>query len=184
MALRKENPLPQFKVASYKCLGIWLSFEDPTTLLPGGGEEGRIGRLRSLEKMPPKYAIFSTVLSKIAGTLAWERLQKEYRHTKLVVNAHMDEIVNLTPVKENSFEKAREYYEGLTKNYDALQTLGEADMLRGFVMTTLKKLPPVKPDLVRVDEHWAEWSMKELTANLQKWLKRNKVDDLSTDTGD
>ena len=37
MALRKENPLPQFKVASYKYLGIWLSFEDPTTLLPGGG---------------------------------------------------------------------------------------------------------------------------------------------------
>ena len=36
-ALRKENPLPQFKVASYKCLGIRLSFEDPTTLLPGGG---------------------------------------------------------------------------------------------------------------------------------------------------
>ena len=57
-------------------------------------------------------------------------------------------------------------------------------MLRGFVMTTLKKLPPVKPDLVRVDDHWVEWSMKELTANLQKWLKRNKVDDLSTDTGD
>ena len=64
-ALRKENPLPQFKVASYKCLGIRLSFKDPTTLLPGGRGEGRIGRLRRLEKMPPKYAIFSTVLSKI-----------------------------------------------------------------------------------------------------------------------
>jgi len=25
-------------------------------------------------------------------------------------------------------------------------------MLRGFVMTTLKKLPQVKPDLVRVDD--------------------------------
>ena len=68
MALLKENPLPQSKVASYKCLGIWLSFEDPTTLLPGGEEEGRIGLLRSLEKMPPKYAIFSTVLSKIVAT--------------------------------------------------------------------------------------------------------------------
>ena len=64
-ALRKENPLLQFKVASYKCLEIRPSFEDPTTLLPGGGGKGRIGRLRSLEKMPPKYAIFSTVLSKI-----------------------------------------------------------------------------------------------------------------------
>ena len=79
------------------------------------------------------------------GTLgyktAWERLQKEYGQTKLVVNAHMDEIINLTPVKGSSFEKVREFYEVLSKNYDALQTLGEADMLRGFVMTTLKKLP-------------------------------------------
>ena len=42
-------------------------FEDPTTLLAGGGGrgEGRIGWLRSLEKMPPKNAIYSTVLSKI-----------------------------------------------------------------------------------------------------------------------
>ena len=36
----------------------------------GVGGEGRIGRLRSLEKMPPKYAIFSTVLSKIVD-LKW-----------------------------------------------------------------------------------------------------------------
>ena len=69
MALCKENPLLQFKVASYKRLGIRLSFEDPTTLLPGGGGEGRIGRLRSLEKMPPKNAIFSTVLSKIVAKI-------------------------------------------------------------------------------------------------------------------
>ena len=69
MALRKGNFLPQFKVASYECLGIRISFKDPTTLLPGGGVEERIGRLRSLEKMPPppKYAIFSTVLSKIVA---------------------------------------------------------------------------------------------------------------------
>ena len=96
----------------------------------------------------------------------------------------MDKIINLTPVKGNSFEKVREFYEVLSKNYDALQTLGEADMSRGFVMTTLKKLPQVKPDLVRVDDHWEKWSTKELIENLQKWLKRNKVDDSSTDAGD
>ena len=81
------------------------------------------------------------------GTLgyktAWERLQKEYRQTKLVVNANMDKIISLKLVKGNSFEKVREFYEVLSKNYNALQTLGEADTLRGFVMTTLKKLPQV-----------------------------------------
>ena len=40
MALRKYNPFPQSKVASYKRPGIRLSFKDTTTLLPvvGGGK--------------------------------------------------------------------------------------------------------------------------------------------------
>ena len=34
-------------------------------------------------------------------------------------------------------------------------------------MTTLiKKLTQVKPDLVRVDDNWEEWNMKELIENL------------------
>ena len=55
----------------------------------------------------------------------WERLQKEYGQTKLVVNDHMNEIINLTPVKGNSYDKVRDVYETLSKNFDALQTLGE-----------------------------------------------------------
>ena len=46
-ALRKENPHPhppQFNVASDKCPGITLSFEDTTTLFPGeGGGKNRYG---------------------------------------------------------------------------------------------------------------------------------------------
>ena len=114
----------------------------------------------------------------------WERLQKEYGQTKLVVNDHMNEIINLTPVKGNSYDKVRDFYETLSKNLDALQTLGEEDMLRGFVMTTLKKLPQVKPDLVRVDDNWEEWDMMELIENLRKWLQRNKTNDSSADSGD
>ena len=67
----------------------------------------------------------------------------------------------------------------LSRNYDALQTLGEGDKLRGLVMTTINKLPQVKPDLVRSDDDWEEWSMEILISNLQKWLRRNKVEDSS-----
>ena len=35
-------------------------------------------------------------------------------------------------------------------------------------MTTLKKLPQVKPDLVRVDDNWEEWDMKKLIENGSK----------------
>ena len=47
--------------------------------------------------------------------------------------------------------------------------------LQGFVMTTLNNLPLVKPDLVKVDESWEEWSMEDLIDALQKWLRRNHV---------
>ena len=64
---RKKSSSPQFNVASYKRPGIRLSFEDATTLLPGGRGEGRIGTATVFRKMLFKYAIFSTVLSKIVA---------------------------------------------------------------------------------------------------------------------
>ena len=96
----------------------------------------------------------------------WKRLQKEYGQTKLVVNAHMDKIINLTPVKGNSYDKVRDFCERLSKNCNAWQTLREEDMLREFMMTTHKKLPQVKPNLVRVEDNWEKWDMKELIENL------------------
>ena len=63
--LRKENPFPQFNVASHKRPGIRLSFEYTTTLLSGEGGEGRTGTATMLRKMLSKHTIFSTVLSKI-----------------------------------------------------------------------------------------------------------------------
>ena len=67
--LRKENPFPQFNVASHKRPGIRLSFEYTTTLLSGGGGggEGRTGTATMFRKMLSKYTIFSTVLSKIVA---------------------------------------------------------------------------------------------------------------------
>ena len=96
----------------------------------------------------------------------------------------MDEIINLTPVKGTSYDKVRAFYERFSESFASLQTLGEEYILSGFVMTTLKKLPQVKPDLVRVDDNWEEWDMKELIENLRKWVQRNKTDDFSAYSGD
>jgi hypothetical protein len=72
----------------------------------------------------------------------------------------MDEIITLPVIKGTNYENIQEFYEKLSKNYNALQTLGEGNMLKGLVMTTLNKLPNVKPDLVRIDESWEEWDGK------------------------
>ena len=82
-------------------------------------------------------------------TTARERLKREYGQTKLVVNAHIDEVVNLVTVKGSSYKRILGFYESLSKNYDALQTLGRHKKLDGFVMCTINKLPHVKPGLVR-----------------------------------
>jgi len=53
-----------------------------------------------------------------------------------------------------SYDKVKDFYERLSKNFNALQTLGEGKMLKGLVMSTLNKLPQVRPDLVRTDDDW------------------------------
>jgi hypothetical protein len=93
------------------------------------------------------------------------------------VNAHIDEVVNLPTGRGCSYEKILAFYERLTKNYDALQTLGEHEKLDGFVMCTINKFPNVKSDLVRTDEDWEEWKMENLVDSLQKWLRRNKTEE-------
>lgn len=55
-------------------------------------------------------------------------------------------------------------------------TMGEADMLRGFVITTLNKLRYVKSELIRTDDNWKNWRMEDLMKHLQGWLKRNKME--------
>ena len=85
--------------------------------------------------------------------------------------------MNLPIVKGSNYLKVQEFYETVSPNHDALLTLEEADILRGFVMSTLNKLPHVRPDIVRTDDNWEDWNMETLINNLQAWLRRNKPGD-------
>ena len=90
------------------------------------------------------------------------------------MNAHEEEIVNLPIV---NYLKVQEFYETVSRNHNALLTMGQAEILRGFVMSTLNKLPKVRPDIVRTDDNWENWNMETLINNLQAWLRRNKPSD-------
>lgn len=115
---------------------------------------------------------------------AWDRLKTEFGQSKTVVATHMEEIINLPVTRGSNYERVCEFYEKLSKNFDALQTLGEGEMLKGFVLSTLNKLPQVKPDLVRTDEGWEDWNMEKLIDSIQKWLKCNKTEDNYKDRTD
>ena len=66
--------------------------------------------------------------------------------------AHVEKRVNLPVVTGSNYLKIQEFYESVSRNYDALLSMGEADMLRGFVMSTLNKLPQERPDIARTNE--------------------------------
>ena len=178
---QRHTKLPELKITPFKGTpSDWIRFEnmfisqiDNSTI----SDEEKFGYL--LELVGPKVRDrFANLKPGPAGyKTAWDRLQSEYGHTKLVSAAHMDELIHLTPVRGTSYEKVREFYEKLTRNYDALKSLGEGDTLKALVISTINKLPQVKPDLVRTDDEWEDWDMAALLESINKWLKRNRVED-------
>ena len=180
--------LPKLRITPFKGTPTdWVRFENMFGTQVHNkpiSDEEKFGYL--LEMVSPKVRerISELKPSTVGYKTAWERSEKEFGQTKLVVNAHMDEIINLPVIKGTNYDRVKEFYESLSKNHDALQTLGEAEMLRGFVVTTIKKLPHVKPDLVRTDDDWEKWSMTDLIDNPQKWLRRQKVDDSPGNSGE
>lgn len=175
--------LPRLKITPFKGTAAdWVRFENMFRTQVDArsiSDEEKFGYL--LESVIPKVRdrISNLKPSTTGYQKAWDRLKQEYGQTKLVINAHLDEIINLPTIKGSNYDKIQEFYDKLSNNFDALQTLGQGDKLQGFVMTTLNKLPHVRPDLVRVDNNWEDWSMEELITNLRAWLRRNKCDESS-----
>ena len=176
-----RTKLPELKITPFNGTSVdWIRFENMFTSQIDSkplSDEEKYGYL--LEHVAPKVRDRLSNLK--PGTLgyktAWDRLRTEFGQSKTVVAAHMEEIINLPVTRGSNYERVREFYEKLSKNFDALQTLGEGEMLKGFVLSTLNKLPQVKPDLVITDEEWEDWNMEKLIDSIQKWLRRNKPKD-------
>ena len=79
--------------------------------------------------------------------------------------------------------KIQEFYESVSRNYDALLTVGEADMFRGLAMSTLSKPPQVRPNIVPTHENWENWDIEAMINNLQQLFRRHKVDDAPKGSG-
>ena len=173
--------LPKLKITSFKgTLTNWVWFSNMFITQVHNkliSAEEKFGCL--LEMVSPKVreSIGNLKPGEMGYKVVWERLESEHGQNKLVINAHMDEIVNLPMVRGTNYAKIQEFYKKVSKNFDALLTLVEAHMLQGFVMSTLNKLPHVKPDLVRTDDNWEDWGMEKFIDGLKKWLKRHKTEE-------
>ena len=150
--------LPKLKITPFDGMSTdWVRFENMFLTQVHGkpiSAEEKFVYLLEMVSHKVREKIANLKPGEVGYKVAWERLKVEYGQTKQVVSAHLDEIVNLPVIKGSNYTRIQEFYEALSSNYDALQTLGEATLLKGFVLSTINKLPQVKPDLVRTDDAW------------------------------
>ena len=117
--------LPKLKIT--KCNGTtadWVKFENMFITQFDSkpiSDEEKCGYLLEMVSEKVRDKISNLKPSSIGYKTVWGRLKREYGQTKLVVNAHIDEVVNLPTVRGSSYEKILAFYEHLSKNYDALQ---------------------------------------------------------------
>jgi hypothetical protein len=136
---------PRLKITPFKgAAADWVRFENMFLTQVDSrpiSEEEKFGYL--LESVVPKLRdrISNLKPSSVGYKTAWDRLKKEYGQTRAVISAHLDEIINLPTIRGTNHEKIQEFYDKLSRNFDALQTLGEGEKLQGFVMNTLNKSP-------------------------------------------
>ena len=140
-----QAKLPKLTITSFKgTASDWVRFENmfltqvdckPIT------DEEKFGYLLEMVSGKVRDKISNLKPGSVGYKTAWDRLKKEYGQVRLVVNSHIDEIVNLDVVKGKSYEQVQAFYDKLSVNHDALRTLNEHAKLDGFVMCTLNKLP-------------------------------------------
>ena len=102
-------------------------------------------------------------------------LSSKYGKPSEVANAHMQCIISLPAVNGANPVKIHDFYNKLASNIQTLETMGKIREIKGFVRTTLEKLPGIRADLVRIDDNWQEWGFPELIESLKKWCDRNPL---------
>ena len=65
-----------------------------------------------LEMVCPKVRekIANLKPGEIGYKIAWERLKAEYGHPRLVINAHIEAIINLPRVKSTNYDRVLDFY--------------------------------------------------------------------------
>ena len=114
---------------------------------------------------------FSTEGYERAKTILKTRYGKESE----VANAHIQSIISLPTVPGTDAKKINRFFETLVANTQTLETMGKLKEVKGFVRSTLDKLPGIRADLVRSDDDWQEWGFSEMVEALRKWCVRNPI---------
>ena len=74
----------------------------------------------------------------------------------------------LPSIPNTSTVRIHDFYERLSTNVNALDTLEKLKEINGYVRLTLDKLSGIRADLVRTDDSWKNCKFYELLESLRK----------------
>lgn len=80
-------------------------------------------------------------------------LKTKYGKTYEIVNAYVQNIMALPVISGSNTTKIHQFYEKLSFNLQALETLGKLGEVNGYVRMSIDKLEGIRGDLVRTDDN-------------------------------
>ena len=126
-AKASKSKLPELKISPFNGTSAdWIRFENMFVSQVDSkaiSDAEKFGYLLELVHPKVKDRLSNLKPGTEGYRTALERLKLEYGRNKLVIAAHMEEIIKLQTVRGRNDDKVCEFYEILCKNYDALQTL-------------------------------------------------------------
>ncbi len=100
-------------------------------------------------------------------------LEGEYGKVSEIVNAYVQNILQLPVVKDSNPNEVDKFYKTLLYNVQSLETLGKLERVNGMARSVLDKLPGIKSDIVRGQEGWQDWGLAQLVKALRIWREIN-----------
>ena len=155
-------------------LPFWNKFEaeiDKTELAP----VTKFAYLKELLEPKVRTDIDGLPLTREGYERAKNIIKEEYGKTSEIINAHVNNILELPTVTSANLGKVNCFYKTLLFNVQSLETLGKIERVNGMTRSVLDKLKGIKADLVRGQDNWQDWDLPRLTQALKKWRDVNPV---------
>ena len=107
-------------------------------------------------------------------------LESEYGKISEIVNAYVQNILELPVIKNANPNEVDKFYKTLLYNVQSLETLGKLERVNGMTRSVLDKLPGIKSDLVRGKDGWQDWGLAQLVTALKLWRDINPCNEESS----
>ena len=173
----KNIKLPKLSITKFSgkfsdWLPFWNTFEAEidSTDLPA---VSKFGYLKELLEPKVRVDIDGLPFSIEGYERAKNILKSEYGKSSEIINAHIQNIMDLPVITGTDPAKVHDFYKTLSHNVQALETLGKVERVNGTTRAVLEKLKGIKTDLVRGEEGWQEWDLPRLVVALKKWKDIN-----------